>query len=147
MPPLPRFRIYSRPRDYRQIAGEVLTRRWLRGDSCREIEQAVEDRGSAHALCVAKARVGIFLAVRAIVERGRKVVLSPYTISDVVNMVICAGGEPLFADLEPETCNVDPAEIERLVDADTGAVLVTHLHGLACDMDRITAVCRERACR
>ena len=35
-------------------------------------------------------------------------------------------------------------ELERLIDADTGAVLVTHLHGLACEMDRISAVCRER---
>lgn len=39
---------------------------------------------------------------------------------------------------------MDPADLERLVDADTGAVLVTHLHGLACDMDRISAFCRTR---
>ena len=144
-PPLPRFRVYAKPRDYGSIAAEVLTRRWLRGDGCREIEQAIEDRGIAHALCVAKARVGIFLAVRAIIEPGQKVVLSPYTISDVINMVICAGGVPVFADLERETCNLDPAQIEKLIDADTGAVLVTHLHGLACDMERVSAICRERS--
>ncbi len=144
MQPLPRFRIYSRPRDYWTIAREVAGRRWLRGDSCRELETAIEQSGIDHAICVAKARVGIFLAVRAIVQPGQKVVLSPYTISDVINMVICAGGVPVFADLERKTCNIDPAEIERLVDSDTGAVLVTHLHGLACDMERITAICRER---
>lgn len=142
--PLPRFRIYSRPRDYLSIAGEVLGRRWMRGESRRELEQAVEGIGVAHAICAAKARVAVFLAVRGIVRPGRKVILSPYTISDVVNMVICAGGVPVFADLERKTCNVDPAEIERLIDDETGAVLVTHLHGLACDMDRIVELCRAR---
>jgi len=141
--PLPRYRIYSRPRQYWAVTREALTRRWLQGDSCRELEEAIQKRqGIANAISVAKARVGIFLAIRALVRPGQKVVLSPYTISDVINMVICAGGIPVFCDLERETCNVDPADLERLVDADTGAVMVTHLHGLACDMDRISAVCR-----
>jgi dTDP-4-amino-4,6-dideoxygalactose transaminase len=145
MQPLPRFRIYSRPRDYWAIARDVVGRRWLRGDSCRQLEEAVQKRqGVAHAVCAPKARVGIFLAVRALIQPGQRVVLSPYTISDVINMVVCAGGVPVFADLERETCNVDPADVERLVDGDTGAVMVTHLHGLACDMGRIAAVCRER---
>ncbi len=145
MQPLPRYRIYSRPRQYWEVAREALTRRWMRGDSCRELEEAIQKRQDiAHAICVAKARVGIFVAIRALVRPGQKVVLSPYTISDVINMVICAGGIPVFCDLERETCNVDPAELGRLIDADTGAVLVTHLHGLACEMDRISALCRQR---
>ena len=143
--PLPRFRIYSRPRDYWAIARDVVTRRWARGDACRELEAAVEKRqGTAHAICTSKARVAIYLAVRAIVRPGQKVVLSPYTISDVINMVICAGGVPVFADLEHAQCNVDPADVERLIDGQTGAVMVTHLHGLACDMPRIAAICRDR---
>ena len=143
MQPLPRYRIYSKFSDYASILREVAANRWGRGESCRELEAAVEKLGAAEAICVAKARVGIFLAVRSIIQPGQKVVLSPYTISDVVNMVICAGGVPVFADLERETCNIDPSEIERLVDSDTGAVLVTHLHGLACDMERILSICRE----
>ncbi len=145
MQPLPRYRIYSRPRDYARLAGDLVRRRWRSGEACRELEAEIERRcGVAYALSTAKARVGIFLTVRALVHPGQKVVLSPYTISDVVNMVICAGGIPVFADLERETCNIDPAQIEKLVDADTGAVLVTHLHGLACDMERIAAGCRQR---
>jgi len=143
--PLPRFRIYSRPRDYWAIVRDVATRRWSRGEECGELERAIAKRqGIAHAVCTSKARVAIFLAIRALVRPGRKVVLSPYTISDVINMVICAGGVPVFADLERETCNVDAADVERLIDGDTGAVMVTHLHGLACDMERIAAACRAR---
>ncbi|MGE4605762.1 MAG: DegT/DnrJ/EryC1/StrS family aminotransferase, partial [Myxococcota bacterium] len=145
MQPLPRYRIYSRFRDYRAIASEVLTGRAGRGDGAHDLETAIAKQNDvAHALCIAKARVGIFVAIRALIEPGQKVVLSPYTISDVVNMVICAGGIPVFADLESDTCNVDAADVERLIDGDTGAVMITHLHGLACDVDRISAVCRER---
>ncbi len=145
MQPLPRYRIYSRFRDYRTIAADVLTGRTGRGDGTRDLETAIErENDAAHALCIAKARVGIFLTIRALIEPGQKVVLSPYTISDVINMVICAGGVPVFADLEPDTCNVDASDVERIIDADTGAVMITHLHGLACDVERISAVCKER---
>ena len=93
MQPLPRYRIYSRARDYWTIGRDVVARRVRRGDDCAELERAVAARnGVDHALCISKARVGIHVAVRAIIEPGQKVVLSPYTISDVINMVICAGG-------------------------------------------------------
>jgi dTDP-4-amino-4,6-dideoxygalactose transaminase len=142
--PLPRYRIYTSPGTYGAILAAIATGRRLRGDDCRALEQAVEAMGVAHAISVKKARLAIFLAVRALIRPGQEVVLSPYTISDAINMVICAGGVPVFADIERETCNIDPAEIERLVDDATGAVLVTHLHGLACDMERIGSICRER---
>jgi len=142
--PEPRFRIYSSFRDYWSIAGDLLTLGVGRGESVRGLESAIASRNdAAHALCIAKARVGIFVAIRALVKSGQKVVLSPYTISDVINMVVCAGGIPVFADLEPDTCNVDAEDVARLVDGDTGAVMVTHLHGLACDVRRIAAICRE----
>lgn len=58
--PLPRYRIYSQPRDYAAIAWEVLTGGWKRGDACAELEQAITRRHEVpHALCIAKARVGI----------------------------------------------------------------------------------------
>ena len=142
--PNPRFRLYGSAGDYAAVAWRMLVGGWDKGDEIAALEREIERRyGIAHAVCCPKARVAIFLAVRALISPGQEVVLSPYTISDVVNMVICAGGRPVFADIEEATGNVDPAEIERLIGADTGAVLITHLHGLACQMDRITSICRQ----
>lgn len=143
--PHPRFRIYTRPGCYLSVARDVCLGRTRRGDDDRKLEEAVKAyTGSPHAVCMPKARVGVHLLVRALVPRGKKVILSPYTISDIVNMVVCAGAIPVFADVERATANIDPADIERLIDGDTAAVMVTHLHGLACDMDRIGAICRKR---
>jgi dTDP-4-amino-4,6-dideoxygalactose transaminase len=59
-------------------------------------------------------------------------------------MVICAGGVPVFADIDRSTTNIRPDTIERLIDHNTGAVMVTHLHGLSCDIEAIAAICKAR---
>ena len=90
-------------------------------------------------------RFGLYLALRQLIKPGQEVILSPYTIYDVVNMVICAGGKPVFADIERETCNLDPREVEQLVSSHTGAVITTHLHGLSSSrIEELAAFCRER---
>jgi dTDP-4-amino-4,6-dideoxygalactose transaminase len=90
------------------------------------------------------ARTGLYYAVKSVLGPKKKVILSPYTIADVVNMVICAGGIPVFADLSPHGCNVSAHALEKLIDEDTGAVLVTHFYGEACDIERISAFCKAR---
>lgn len=143
--PLARYRLYGRTRDYAIITLRLGAKGGDERDPVRMLEEmAAEFFGVRHAIAVPQNRVGIHLAVKALVRPGQRVVLSPYTLSDVINMVIVAGAEPVFADVERETCNIDPDEIEALIDEQTGAVIVTHLHGLVCDMDRITAICRER---
>lgn len=142
-PPLSRSRFYGWPGNYWRIARDALSGRVFKGDEVAELERRVAERvGTAHAIAMPQARVGIFLTLRSLIKPGQKVVLSPYTIYDVVNMVICAGGRPVFADIDAETCNIDPGAVEELVDDETAAVMVTHLHGLACDMERLVEICR-----
>jgi perosamine synthetase len=144
--PEPRYRIYGSPANYVSVARDALSGRLRSGDGAvAETEKAVAGFvGVAHGICMPQARVGIFLALKALIRPGQSVILSPYTIHDVVNMVICAGGRPVFADIERETCNIDAAQVEALADDGTGAVLVTHLHGLGCDIARIADFCRSR---
>lgn len=143
--PLPRFRIYTKPWMYGTIAKDILLGKTKTGDAHRRLEERVMQKtGASYAVCMPKNRVGIFLVIRALIKPGQKVILSPLTISDIINMVICAGGVPVFADIRRETINIDPDEVEKLIDNNTGAVLVTHLHGYACDMDRIVQICKNR---
>ena len=141
--PKPRYRFYGTPTNYLTAARHVLQSP-LGG---KDYRQPLEDRvagmvGVDHAICVPQARFGLYLIFKQLCTPERpNVVMSPYTIHDVVNMVLCAGGVPVFADIQSETCNIDPAQIEKLVDQRTAAVMVTHLHGLACDMDRIMRIC------
>src|SRR5712692_2847005 len=131
---------------YGRAIVEIATGAAWRGQDVAHLERAAAAwLGARHAIAMPMARVGIYCVVKALIRPGQNVVMSPYTIADVVNMVVCAGGVPVFADVEPNTCNVDATEVERLIDADTGLVLVTHFYGLACDIERIACVCRDRA--
>lgn len=142
--PKPRYRFYGTPGVYTGAARHALCRAFgQRTDHVAAVEARVAAMiGAAHAIAVPQARFGIYLVVRQLATQDRpKVVMSPYTIHDVVNMVLCAGGRPVFADIDPVTCNIDPDQVESLIDDATGAVMITHLHGLACDVERLKAIC------
>ena len=143
--PRPRFRLYTSPRVYASILGDVALARTTSGGATQSLEAEVCGRFSTpYALALPQARVGIYLAIQHLISPGQNVVLSPYTIADVINMVICAGGVPVFADIDRATTNVAADEIDRLIDADTGAVLVTHLHGIPADVETIARICEAR---
>ena len=85
--------------------------------------------GGAHVVPIGRARTGLYLLVKnAVNARRRRVIMSPYTILDVVSMVKFAGGEPVFVDCLPRSTNVDLHHLESLIDARTACVLLTHYH-------------------
>jgi dTDP-4-amino-4,6-dideoxygalactose transaminase len=143
--PLPRLMLYTSPAQYRRVLGDVAGRTCTTGNELDELERTIQSKlGVANAISMPLARVAIYATLKALIKPGQKVICSPYTIADVINMIVCAGGVPLFADIERETCNINPTSIESLIDSDTGAVLVTHFYGLVCDVERIGSICRAR---
>jgi len=99
--------------------------------------------GATHVLPVGRARAGIYLLTRFAVSTGRnRVLLSPYTIPDVVTMVMLAGGEPVFFDFEADSTASDVAHIESLIDQRTACVMVTHHHVNEPRLADIARICR-----
>jgi dTDP-4-amino-4,6-dideoxygalactose transaminase len=144
-PPRSRSRFYGRDKNYFSVAKSALLGRIRAGSEIDDVERALSQKlGTRYAILMPQARVGIYLTLRELTRTKKKVVLSPYTIHDVINMVLCAGAQPVFADIERKTCNIAYDEIEKLIDDETGAVMVTHLHGLACDIEPIAALCQSR---
>jgi perosamine synthetase len=89
-----------------------------------------------------RARAGIYLLTKlAVRDRRRKVILSPYTIPDVVNMVKFAGGDPVFVDFLPRSTNIDVEHLSNLMDERTCCVLVTHYHFNQNAMEDIFKIC------
>ena len=141
--PQPRSRLYTTAASY---AGIVAGSTDDDGEVAR-LESALAARLSvAHVVAVPQARVGIYLTIKHLVRPGQKVILSPYTIADVVNMVVCAGAVPVFADIAGDgSCNIDPAAVAELLDTESnvGAVMVTHFYGLTCDIEPIRQACAQ----
>jgi perosamine synthetase len=137
--PQSRYRMYTTARSYLAALDRRSGTDWL-----ERLESTLSGSlGVRDAICVPQNRVGLYLTLHALIQPGQDVIMSPYTIVDVSNMVLSAGGRPLYADVERETCNISADEVEKLITPDTGAVLVTHLHGLAADVERIRDLCAQ----
>ena len=146
--PQPRSRLYTTTGAYCKAAAAVLLGHGYSGARVEKFERSLEEMQPGHrAIAMPMARVGIYLALKHLIRTGQKVILSPYTISDVVNMVLCAGGVPVFADIEKGgSYNIDPDIVRELLAANdhVGAVLVTHFYGLVCNISPILAACAQK---
>jgi perosamine synthetase len=123
-------------------------RPWLNPDArsdehfCAAISRVL---GGTHVIPIGRARAGIYLLVKnAIDSQRRRVILSSYTILDVVNMVKLAGGEPVFVDFLPNSTNVDLKHLESLIDARTACVMLTHYHVSQDKLSDVAQTCRSR---
>ncbi len=101
--------------------------------------------GVAHGVGVGSGTDALVLALRACgVRAGDEVLLPPFTFVATGSAVSALGAKPVFADIRPETYNIDPAELERRVTLRTRAIVVVHLYGLSADMDPILAFAKAR---
>jgi len=101
--------------------------------------------GVAHGVGVASGTDALILALRACrVQAGDEVLVPPFTFVATGSAVSALGAKPVFADIRPDTYNIDPAELVRRVTPRTRAIIVVHLYGMAADMDPILAFARAR---
>ena len=101
--------------------------------------------GVAHGIGVASGTDALILALRACsVQAGDEVLLPASTFVATGSAVSALGAAPVFADVRPETYNLDPSELERRVTPRTRAIIAVHLYGLAADMDPIVAFAKSR---
>ena len=143
--PLPRYRLYTNLEKYFLFLKDVLFLKKNIGDDIAKFENEVKQlTGSPFAIAMPQNRVGTYLALKSLIRPNSKVIMSPYTIHDVVNMVTCAGGIPVFVDIERKTCNLNLKLIEDHIEKDTGAILVTHMLGLTLDIRRLVVMCKEK---
>jgi dTDP-4-amino-4,6-dideoxygalactose transaminase len=105
-------------------------RRWAEFTGCR------------HALGVTNGTVSLEIALRALgIGAGDEVIVPPYTFAATATAVLTVGALPVFADIEPESYNLDPAAVRASVSPRTRAVIVVHLGGAPADLDALTALC------
>lgn len=74
---------------------------------------------------------------------GDEVILSPFNYVGVGNAFALHGARLVYADIDPETMNIDPEQVECLITERTRAVVAMHYAGVPCDMDRLRRICDD----
>jgi len=100
--------------------------------------------GARHALVVNSGTAALHACVCAAgIGPGDEVITPAYSFWATSQAILAHNGIPVFADIDPETMNMDPAEIEKKITPRTRALLPVHVHGLCADMDAINKIARE----
>jgi dTDP-4-amino-4,6-dideoxygalactose transaminase len=106
----------------------------------REFAQWV---GAPYALAVNSATAAMHLALDALgLQPADEVIVPVYTFTATAEVVLYFRARPIFVDVDPVTCNLDPAQLEQHITSRTRAIMVVHIAGLPAEMDAIHAVAR-----
>lgn len=101
--------------------------------------------GCADTICVNTGTTSLHAALLACgVGPGDEVVTVAHTWISTVWAVSYVGAKPVFCDIDPATCGMDPAKLEACITAKTKAILPVHLYGQPVDLDPILAIAKKR---
>jgi perosamine synthetase len=135
--------------DVHAVVDVVRSGRLALGPKTREFEQALADYvGVAHAVAVNSGTSALHLLVRALGIRLEDEVLVPsFTFAASVNAALFEGATPVFVDVEPETCNLDPEDVARKVTPQTKAIMAVDIFGHPAEWDALTQIAAKQDLR
>ena len=122
---------------------ETLRSGWLTtGPRTAELERLFADYvGARHAIALASGTAALHLAlVAAGIGPGDEVITTPITWPATANVVVHAGGRPVFVDVRESDLNIEPAAVAAAVTPRTKAILPVHYTGKAADLDPLLAL-------
>jgi dTDP-4-amino-4,6-dideoxygalactose transaminase len=105
-------------------------------------------QGARFGTCVPNGTMALELGLRALgVGPGDEVITTPYTFIATASAALALGAKPVFVDIDPATCAIDPDLIAPAITARTRAIVPVHFAGQPADMDAVTAVARQHGLR
>ncbi|WP_049917610.1 DegT/DnrJ/EryC1/StrS family aminotransferase [Haloferax denitrificans] len=118
------------------------------GPEVRAFEDEFSDYcGTDEAVATSNGTTALHAALKGVgIGPGDRVLTTPFSFIATANAIRLAGGTPVFADIDPATYNLDPDAAEAVLresSDEIDAILVVHLYGLPCDLDRLSELANE----
>lgn len=115
---------------------------YIMGPEVKQLEEKLEAyTGATHCVTVASGTEALLIALMALgVKAGDEVITTPFTFAATAEVIALVGATPVFIDIDPDTCNLDPSLIEAAITDKTRAIMPVSLYGQVADMDEINAI-------
>jgi len=139
---VPLSRPYIDERDEELVLEVLRSGRLSLGPAIERFEELLAERvGAPYAAAVSSGTAGLHMLCHiAGVEPGDEVITSPVAFVATANCFIFEGGVPVFADVDPQTLNLDPAAVEAAITERTKGIVVVDMFGYPCELDELRAV-------
>ncbi len=99
---------------------------------------------SKYSLALNSCTAAIFLTLKYLgLKKGDEVITKPLTFCSNVSSILHVGATPVLADINKETLNIDPKEIQRNITKRTKAIIIVHFAGKICDVKSIQKICKK----
>jgi UDP-2-acetamido-2-deoxy-ribo-hexuluronate aminotransferase len=115
---------------------------YIMGPEVKELEEKLAAFvGVKHCITVSSGTEALLIALMALdLKPGQEVITTPFTFAATAEMIVLAGGVPVFVDIEPDTCNIDASLIEAAITPRTRAIMPVSLYGQVADLDEINSI-------
>ncbi len=100
--------------------------------------------GTKHAIATSNGTTALHIALLSLgIGPGDEVITTPFSFMATATSIIFTGARPVFADILPETWNIDPESIRQAITPKTKAIMPVHLYGQSADMDQLGDIAEE----
>ncbi len=119
----------------------VESQRFILGPEVEALENEIAQYcGCKYAVGVSSGTDALLMSLMSLgVSRGDEVITAPFTFFATIGSIMRVGATVVLADIQPETFNIDPSHVRKLITKKTKAIIPIHLFGQCADMD----TCRE----
>lgn len=130
---------------YKKYIDEIYSNVWLtnNGPLVQRLEQRLREYlGVKNIILVSNGTIALDVAYRVLELRG-EVITTPFSFVATTSSLVMANLKPLFADINQKSLNLDPANIEKLINSNTSAILPVHVFGNSCEVEEIEQIAQK----
>ena len=115
---------------------------YIMGPEVAELEgKLAAYTGAKHCITVASGTEALLISLMALgIKWGDEIITTPFTFIATAEVIVLLGAVPVFVDIEPDTCNINPGLIEAAITSKTRVIMPVSLYGQPADMDEINAI-------